>query len=442
MSASLSEAPASGWRACARRSAALAILPWLSWLALPPNATPILYPDSFAYLGWPADYRLPDGVWVMGRRSAAYPLLLGGVGQGLGLLYAQGLLSMASWTLLGWSIARGVVGPGEKHRSLASLAGAIGGGLLCLSPMIWQWNSIVLPESLGLSLLALMTTLTLRLASSHRDQAIHPVWKERGTYVAWILAAIALGFTRDNLLYALPFFAAPLFAGGFRRGVMGLVVAGGILALGSLDARTNHRADWGIGNVLTRRLLPDPSAKKWLLDRGMPDSATLDIVSGRAGARTKIRLQRDAPDWMAWLRADGLPIYQRYLLMHPSTWLDAMNALQQARRPSVDYAPGLERRWPQELGEKLYLVLPPLEWWAVFVFLLPLSSPCAPLPLCTMALALAALGQAYLGYHADSTEIERHMLSAAILQRISFWMSLGVLGLHSKKWLRSLLRSP
>src|SRR5262249_6231441 len=65
-----------------------------------------LFPDSYAYIEWPADFVLAGATRVMGARPIGYALFLDVFGTGATLVWAQTVLSFAAWAALGWSAGR------------------------------------------------------------------------------------------------------------------------------------------------------------------------------------------------------------------------------------------------------------------------------------------------------------------------------------------------
>lgn len=401
---------------------------------------PIRWPDSEAYLHWPDPYILPGGYWVMGARPPFFPWLLKVVGAGQGLLVFQLLASLIAWAWLG-SLLRGGLG-------------VLLGLLLAASPMVWQWHAMVLTESITLTGWILLIALT-------RQGLVTGRW----TYLlAWGLVGAALAWTRDSNAYGLPFLALVLLGRRPRQALACLVLSALLLVQVGAEVKAEQRWVYPVGNVITGRILPDAHARQWFETRGMPTSPATAAVAGVFGTRSKVELEKTAPEFMAWLRSEGLATYQRYLLTHllipPSTLLQAWESLKKPlwlclRYYRIPDGPEFGFPLPVLLAHGVYLLMPPLPLWGLLglgllvwavlwrrQWLNPKGgagsprelSPCelsprelSPLEVSlslNLGVALLALSQAFLSFHGDAMEVARHLLPSLVLLRVSFWLTL------------------
>lgn len=417
---------------------------WTCWNA----PVPIQWPDSQAYLSWPADYVLNNGYRVMGARPAAFPLFLGLVGSGKLLTWVQTGLSLVAWSWCG--------------AQLAGRPGATLGLLLAISPNVWQWNAMVLTESLSLSLWALLLGLTAKLRQSGRDVASVKVW------MAWLATTIALSFVRDGHVYGVwPMFGLLVWwqrsaflrssradggeasaAGSRLLAGVGLGAVAGVCAMLTLwvsqEIRQEERWIYPVGNAITQRILPDESARAWFEARGMPISAEVLRHKGQMGTQVKIQLEAQAPEFQHWLQDSGLSTYQAYLLTHPGLLWPVVRALDAHwwrmlgyyREPEGPHYPLSFPLWP---GHVIYCSTPPVEllllllafvggWTHRLLRRASLSSTLSSALWDDWALAAGIsalmLSQAFLGFHGDAMEVPRHLLLSLVLGRVLFGLLL------------------
>jgi hypothetical protein len=377
------------------------------WSAWPPSSSPLRYPDSRAYVQWPMAQEVV-GVEVSRGRGPGYPLVLRCAGTGTVLVHVQTWLSVASFGLLGWVLAR--------------VPGVLLGVLLALCPAIRLWNQAILTESLSLSLLALLVALGLLI---HRRYS-------RARFVAWSLCVCLFGFTRDANLLLLPFFWLPVLWHGLRRSLPALLLVVAVFIAGTLDAQSQGR--WRVPTriALFNRVAPDAEARAYFEAAGMPRSG----VSVEQDARTDESAANAS--FSRWFDAHAQSTYLRWVLSRPASYLEVWNRLVKedesqlfkgryfkrlAQLPEPVVTPASEFLFriaalPQPLWAALFL-LPILDW--------VLNRRLGFLSLWSSALILATFLQAFATYHADASGVARHMLGASILYRLTFFLALYAL---------------
>ena len=401
-------------RATSEASAALALLLVALVLGRPLVSQGYLFPDSYAYMEWPADFVLAGGTRVMGARPIGYALFLDVFGTGAALVWAQTVLSFASWSALGWLAGR--------------LPGVLVGCAIALAPPVWRWNASVLTESSSLSLVAL--SLGVSLAWARRAAAgAATSWR---TWAAWTACALFLGWSRDANLALLPALLLPAAYVRARERIALVAVVLAVGVLGALDARRNERADWSLENAVLARVLPDPAALLEFEAAGMPVSGALRDAAGSPGRRTQGRLREAAPEFDDWVRSSGARVYWSWVLSRRSSGAEAWRALDEYNGLDlVKYPP--EQEIPRAVGaaQSVWALGPP-PWMALFLPLLLVPAlrrerRVRPELLGALLAAATALVYSFLSYHADGVEAHRHMLPGIVLLRAAMWLGLAAL---------------
>ena len=397
------------WQAAAAVAVTCAAL----FLGRPLVSEGYVFPDSHAYMEWPADFVLAGATRVMGARPVGYALFLDAFGVGAARVWAQTALSLAAWSALGWLAGR--------------LPGVVVGCALALAPPVWRWNSSLPSESLTHTQLAL--GLPLALLAAQRGFAGRTIsW---GLVGAWAACALGFGWSRDANLALLPTLLLPaLYVGGPRR-IAVLLVGALVLAVGALDARRNERADWSLNNAILERVLPDPPAAARFEAAGMPVTPELREAAGSPGRRTQERLRETSPAFFEWTRRDGPRVYWGWVLARPASYAEFWRALGESNALDLAKYPPWQEIPAAGSAALAAWAFGPAPWATLLLVLsmLPaLRSERRVRPEAALALLAAgnALVYAFLSYHADGVEAHRHMLLGIVLLRIAFWVALGV----------------
>lgn len=407
-----------------------ASLPFVLWLgfaiaACPEVQEPRWTPDSHGYTDWPEDWLLGHGYRVMGARPMVFPLILKGIGAGPPLVQFQFLFSLICWCFLGWCMARS--------------PGVVVGGLFASCLAVWHWNHHILSESVSISFMALWLAFSLRIANRWSWPA----------FALWILAGCGCAWSRDINLALVPIMAFPVFWVPRRRALVLLAALVCIFTIGSISSARNKRSQFNISNVITERVLTDPDALEEFRAQGMPTSAAVLQRAGTSGLGSRHDLLREAPEFFTWLDERGQKAYLRWVLFRVASYSEAYQQL--ARQLDIVPFHGPRRPSPERpllvfLASRLYaLPVPMLVWLAALLvplLELGLRKRVGPLSLLAALLVPASFVQAFLGYHADTMGLNRHMLGAVILARLA--VVAGVIALLrlaiSSDWLRRRLR--
>ncbi|MBI2332438.1 MAG: hypothetical protein HYU84_09830 [Chloroflexi bacterium] len=201
----------------------------------------------------------------------------------------QNYLSIFGWCFLGWMVAN------KLNNPLIKIFAATAIMLFGFTPQIAEWDSVLSPESLSLSMFAITLGLALELVfrAGASEKPLSRV------------------FVRDVHLYAIPItlaLLAPLFLVKKFRDANVLRIAVVVLlfffAIGYLSARESLRATrYPLMNSLDEYIWPHPSRVEFFRKFGMPDKDAPSYF--------------DAPIYQAWADKNATKAYAAFLATHP-----------------------------------------------------------------------------------------------------------------------------
>jgi hypothetical protein len=218
----------------------------------------------------------------------------------------QNILAIFGWLLLAWTVAKFLTSPAIKIAAATSIM------LFGFTPQIAEWDSMLSPESLSLSMfaivLALMMEFAFRIATSDTPFASK---LDNGLFIGLLGVFLLWVFVRDVHLYVIPIslgLLAPLFFIKKFRTTRHFAVAFGVLLaffiVGFLSARDSLRATrYPIMNSLEAYILPYPARVEFFKKYGMPEKDAPDY--------------KEAPIYLAWADKHASKAYGLFLLTHP-----------------------------------------------------------------------------------------------------------------------------
>lgn len=182
--------------------------------------------------------------------------------------------------------------------------------MLGLVPAVTNWNSIILSESVAVSLTALLIAAWMAFVQ-------HPGWVRLALALAvtlfWTLAR------QPNVLFGLGITLAGLvaLAVGKMRVNLRTVSAIGLLVISAIGLLEIHRNESvskaALGDIVQLRILPNPQWTAWFVAHGMPYSPT---VANYSGQEFRYVDERGSP-FVTWIYAHGRRTYFRFILTHP-----------------------------------------------------------------------------------------------------------------------------
>jgi hypothetical protein len=290
---------------------------------------------------------------------------------------------------------------------------------------------------------------------------------------AWFLVVLLFACCRDSAIYllAVPFGAGLVAAFGrahdrgdgapARAFALPLVLGGLAIAAGYASMRSSERWRTPLVNVLLKRVVPDDARyTEWVEQYGLPRNATFEAQAGnyawnRVPGSVQLRKALDADPALAdverWLQTRGVASYQRYLLLDAPlrSALEAREGFELGANPRAPIgapADGEPRErsyskgsgitdWSVALTRGLYASIPaPVAVGGVVLLaalVLALSGTIArPTAVLALLLMLGAFSQAFVTWHGDAAEPERHTLVVGVLFRLALLaLALGAVDL-------------
>ncbi|MCE7860022.1 MAG: hypothetical protein DYG86_09580 [Chloroflexi bacterium CFX2] len=343
-----------------------------------------------------------------------------------GIALLQNFLSIFGWCFLGWMLARWLKNPFVKIFGATSIM------VFGFTPQIAEWDSVLSPESLSLSMFAILLGLALEVvfravsldepfksASDKILLAVLSVW-----YLLWV-------FVRDVHLYAIPItliLLIPLFfLTKFKTARRPLYYASAALfvffIVGYLSARDSLRATrFPLMNSLDEYILPYPSRVEFFKRYGMPEKEAPDY--------------KDAPIYQAWADENAPKAYAMFLLTHPgfvvtTLWYNLDMLSGEYTQPYFFTHEIQNRESLLMVGEMVnpqtgavYL----LTFIMVLVYFVqaiqnraPRLSAWAWLAVCVYGIAAGTL---FISYFGDTAGIRRHIMPSVEMFRLYLWVFL------------------
>lgn len=218
----------------------------------------------------------------------------------------QNFLSILGWCFLGWMVAQQMKNPFVKITAATVIM------LFGFTPQIAEWDSVLSPESLSLSMFAIIIGLTLELVFqvSKSEKPFETVSKK--VLLALLIIIFLLWvFVRDVHLYAIPITLAllvPLFFVKKFKATKTLLIVFALLSfffiIGYLSAKDSLRATrYPLMNSLDRYIWPYPARVEFFKKYGMPEKEDPDYFN--------------APIYQAWADKNASKAYAMFLLTHP-----------------------------------------------------------------------------------------------------------------------------
>lgn len=348
-------------------------------------------------------------------RPPAFPLLLKVVGHDFQSgAEAQLAFSIAVWGILALAVSRFLKFQWLQVLTLCLILG------FSLDRHISGWDSVMLTESLSVSSLALFLAVCLWLLREWRP------WK----VAAFFGVALLLAFTRDTNAWMLLALCLLLILAVVVRWAQAraLILAGGLVGvflLSYASATLGERLSFPLGNLITRRVLPNAASVQFFEACGMPVSPALLQLSGKF-ANSDAQAMFAGPHLAAfrnWLRDHAKYCYVGWLLKNPTEAI--RQTLEQSTNligfPNADrfFSKAYRPMLPGVVSQILYPERPALWYWgfAVLAALIAIwkrwwkDNPLWTLIICLVLLAFPHL---FLTWHGDAMAPDRHSLSVGV----------------------------
>jgi len=339
------------------------------------------------------------------------------------VVWAQGLISIISWSILAVSVAYSLHVPFLQFTAFGLIL------IFSLYRYIIGWDSVLLTESLSLSFMALLIAGWLWLANGWR-------W---GKVIFILMVSFLWAFARDTnawVVFMVALFLLLLL--GLRvldRKYLILSAAFMFMFfLSNLSADLGDRWVFPFQNILGRRILPNPQALDFFANCGMPVSpALMQLAGGYANSAERAFYEDPAlEDYRLWLHQTGKSCYVKWLLADPLESvkgpLTEFNALISMR----DLQPFLfSNRFSPVLPGRLEAILFPRQgllivfafvWGAVLIAILTRAWLQNKAWWVVIGMSILVFPHYFITWHGDVMGIYRHVMSAGIQFYLGMWV--------------------
>lgn len=331
----------------------------------------------------------------------------------------QNFLAIFGWCFLAWTVAKFLRSPPIKVFATAAII------LFGFTPQVAEWDGILSPESLSLSIFAI--TLAIGMELAFRISNSDTPFASRintGLLVGFIGVFLLWVFVRDVHLYAIPItlvLLGLLFLIKKFRNTKHLAVALAILLaffiIGFLSARDSLRATrYPLINSIDTYILPHPARVDFFKNFGMPE--------------------RDAPDYQEWADNHASKAYGLFLIRHPrfvitTLWNDMASLNSDFVQPYFITLEVKHRDSLLKIGEMFHpetgavYIISLLVLFALVFHAIQLRTPTASawawLGMWFFGIAAATL---FLSYFGDTAGLRRHIMPSVEMFRLFMWVFL------------------
>jgi len=332
------------------------------------------------------------------------------------------LLSAACWIYLAVSVAAALRTPGLR------LVGFICVLLFSASSEILLWDSLMLSESVSLSLFALVSALWLRLLQH---------WNWTNAVLVIIASVVWVGARDTNALLLLPIISLLVLRALWRRSwthELALIIC--FLAIFGMSNKSSHQGKrWVLPlmNVIGIRILPNPDRVEFFADHGMPVNPALMSRSGKNSFENDWMILRDpnlAP-FRSWFHDEGKRTYLAFLLTHPTVLaVEPLRKLDDLLLSPMLFFYVRKNFIATPYGYGRHLLYP-RGWHTLVLAAVALLMVLWCLRAGTNTLAVFAglsillvYPHAVIVWHGDSMEVARHSMSNAVQLRLGIWLAI------------------
>jgi len=336
-------------------------------------------------------------------------------------------LAQAAIHILCWSLLAFFAGRSFRRPILSSLAILLV-YLLALSTPILVWNRTLMTESLSLSTQAANLGLFLFILQNPRR------WLGYLLLAPLFLFWINLRATHilTTLALAVILLGASLIYRNRFAFLLALVLFGLYYQANDSFLRSQRWA-MPLANVVLQRVLGNPKAYAFFVERGMPVNDALLSLEGQWSCSQNCALNNSDAlrDYWKWHTKRARSVYTEYLLSDPVDSLAApvihVNELRAEFISTADWK-GFFLPLPDTLSRMMFFNHSTLQIVLAFVLALFLAITRAwkrnPALVLFIGLVILAYPQAFLVYHGDAMEHARHALTLNAQITLAFWMLL------------------
>lgn len=353
------------------------------------------------------------------RRPWVVPVLYGWV-HGNGRMVAQAAVGVVAWSVLALVIALEIESATVRRATVGAVL------LFGLTPSVTRWDSMMLSESLAVSLTVLVVAVWVRwlsrpsLLAGVGVVAVMVLWtfvRHDNLWIEWALALVAVVVACRRLRWV-PVALALLLLGGWGQRAY---------------TQNTELAEFNVAESIAAHVIPDVERTAWFTDEGMPLPSTATPgeavlpAPGRAPANV---LRYSRASFYRWVRDDGMDTYARYLIAHPGYALSApVGDLRVMLEPPDSYGdtasavPSFVDGWLVDSTDSLAIAL------SLAVGLLGMRWAWSGfdrrwiVPLIVVALGVVSL---WAIWHSVPGEKARHGVTVAVTLRVAVVMLIGL----------------
>jgi len=337
----------------------------------------------------------------------------------------QTIFSLLSWSFLAFQISKTIHSIWLKIFAFTLVL------LFSLSENIIGWDSVMLSESISLSLMALFLAGWLWLLSGWKWQkviflvVIAFLWTFSRESNAWIILMVA-GITTLIAVWKRSYRRYLIIAGIF------------FIFFGANEVSSNIGRRWEFPflNVIAQRILPDKENTSFFSKNGMPVTPALTRRSGQWASSENWAFYRDPAleKFRVWLHNNGKSCYIRWLLSRPYQTLKEPISNRQRLLTFEGrnyFFPGFSPVLPTILDSVIYpndhlsfviLILLSVNVIAIGLTIVARAYRYNPVWVVLLSMSLLVYPHAFLVWHGDAMEIGRHSLQVGVQLYLCMWI--------------------
>lgn len=351
------------------------------------------------------------------------------------VVLTQRALAILSWCTLAIVVSRQLNNPFIKVLGVLLILA------FAFSPQLADWDSVLMSESIALSLFALVIALTLELAIRLAKEGYSLHLSTRILIVVWLGVMILWIFSRDSNVYVLPVtiaFIVPLtLLPRFRRQLHTRVLLGictALTALFLIHNLTLYKSDRWVNpflNNMIYNVFPHEDRLAFFEKHGMPVSdELLAFRTSRGNERGFFALE----DFMEWVISRGSSTYVLFLIDNPRWTLATLvwkaeflfsENIQSYFRETPDNIPFRFKPF----GDMLHPTSSSIIALDIFLTVSVLAAAIKRHEQTSLALGwmfvwllVGEFVLLFVSYHGDSLGVIRHALVAVVPLRLSTWL--------------------
>lgn len=337
----------------------------------------------------------------------------------------QAIFSLLSWSFLAFQISKTIHSIWLKIFAFTLVL------LFSLSENIIGWDSVMLSESISLSLMALFFASWFWLLSGWK-------WSK-----VMFLVVVALFWTfshETNVWIILMVAGITTVIGVWKSSCRRYLVVAGIFlvffGVNEVSSNVGRRWEFPFLNVIAQRILPDKENTSFFSKCGMPITPALTRMSGQWAGSENWAFYKDPEleGFRVWLHTSGKSSYIRWLLSRPYQTLKEPISNRQRLLTfegrnyfSLGFSPILPTIldsviYPNDHLSFVILILLSINLLAIGLTIMARAYRYNPIWIVLISMSLLVYPHAFLVWHGDAMEIGRHSLQVGAQFYLCMWL--------------------